>query len=129
MNGQTALRMTVKTGGNISARFPSYSSYTADVRGAGNLPAVMAGVFSLTANGNVGSNGYALFAGEFTLDVEITAIGAMAANMDLLARPSANDIAQEVWNSKNAAFVAPGTLGSTISSTEKAAKLAAALSA
>ena len=124
-----AIRMTIKVGGNISARFRSDLDSTADLKAIGNMEGLLDGEAFITADANVGLNGYASFDGEFDMSGTPSAIGSMAANMDLLARPSANDIAQEVWNSKVAAFQSTGTLGKSVSSAESAAKLGAALSA
>jgi hypothetical protein len=128
-NNQNAIRMTVKTGGMISARFRADLNATASLIGIGSIAAIIAAESYFTANGNVAINGYATFIGEFGIISDISAIGNMSANMDLLARPSANDIAQEIWNSKVAAFQSTGTLGKSLSSAESAAKLGAALSA
>ena len=129
MNGQSALRMTVKTGGNISARFQADLDLDAAVSATGNMSAAAEGEFDMIAEANVGLNGYASMDGEFDMIGDASGIGSMAANMDLLARPSANDIAQEVWNSKSIAFQGTGTLGKSVSNAESAAKLGAALSA
>jgi hypothetical protein len=124
-----ALRMTVKVGGNISARFRADLDSTADLKSIGSMEGHLDGETFFAANGNVGLNGYALFEGEFDMSGNPSAIGAMSANMDLIARPSANDIAQEVWNAQASAFQTTGTLGKSLSSAESAAKLGAALSA
>lgn len=128
-NNQNAIKMTIKTGGNISARFRSDLDSTADLRAVGNMEGHLDGESLFTANGNVGLNGYASFDGEFDMSGDPSAIGSMSANMDLIARPSANDIAQEVWNAQASAFQTTGTLGKSLSSAESAAKLGAALSA
>jgi hypothetical protein len=129
MNGQNALRMTLKVGGNISARFRSESALTGSLSALGNMAATVLGEFDMIGNANVASNGYATFAAEADMIAAASGIGSMSANMDLLARPSANDIAQEVWNARSAAFTSPGTLGRKLTDAEAAAKLGAALSA
>lgn len=128
-NNQNAIRMTVKTGGMISARFRGDLDSVSAISAAGNLNAVLPAESFFTGNGNVALNGYATLASEFDMIGDSSAIGFMQANMDLLARPSANDIAQEVWNSRVTAFQSSGTLGKSLSSAEAAAKLGAALSA
>lgn len=129
MNGQNALRMTIKVGGNISARVKGDVGFTAAAKGAGNMAAAASGVAGFTANGNTAYNGTATFAGVFNWTALGSGLGSMAAKMDILARPSAFDIAQEVWNSQKTAFASTGTLGKSISDAEAAAKLGAALSA
>lgn len=126
---QRAIRMTFGVGGNISARFEGVAEMDAALTAIGNMAGVMDGEFEMTAEGNVGLNGYATFAGEFDMVGGITAIGSMSANMDLIARPSANDIAQEVWSVQSGAFLAPGTTGKKLADAKAAADLAAALSA
>lgn len=128
-NKQTALRMTIKVGGNISARFVGEHDMIAGLSGSGNIAGLLDGEFDMVGAGNVAFNGYALFDGEFDMIAAMTALGSISANMDLLARPSANDIAQEVWNSKLIAYPTTGTFGKSLSNAESSAKLAAALSA
>ena len=53
----------------------------------------------------------------------------MSLPMDILARPSAFDIAQEVWNGAASGYNGAGTMGKEVQDGKKAAKLAAALSA
>lgn len=124
-----ALVPTLATGGNISARFPGESTLTADLVATGNMAASLDAEASLTAAGNVLSNGYATFAADATLTASIKATGNMAAAMDILARPSAFDIAQEVWNGAATGYTGTGTMGKELQDAKKAAKLAAALSA
>lgn len=121
--------MTVKVGGNVSAKARAEAEFDADIRGAGNLEATLSGEFDMIAAGNVASNGYAIFEAEADMVAGLSAIGSMSANMDLLARPSANDIAQEVWNAAKSGLTSPGTTGKALVDAEAAAKLAAALSA
>jgi hypothetical protein len=128
-NPLKALRMTVGVGGNISARVDLEAEMVASLTALGSMAGLFDAEAEMTAEGNVGLNGYALFDGEFDMTAVASAIGSMNANMDLIARPSANDIAQEVWNSRVTAFQSAGTLGKSLSSAEAAAKLGAALSA
>ena len=129
MNGQNALRMTFKVGGNISARFRADLDSTAEISAVGNMDASFDAEVFWLADGNVALNGYATFLGEFDMVAAISAIGSMSASMDLIARPSANDIAQEVWSVQSGAFLAPGSTGKKLSDAKAAADLAAALSA
>ena len=124
-----AIRMTIKVGGNMKARAKGDVVFTADLKGSGNMAATFTGQGFFIANGNVATNGYATFLGEADFTAAITAIGFMSARMDILARPTAFDIAQEVWNSPGSGFLSAGTLGKKLSDAESAAKLGAALSA
>jgi hypothetical protein len=53
----------------------------------------------------------ATFAGEGFIDADITAAGRMSATLDAGARPSAFDIAQEVWQAQATSYNAAGTMG------------------
>ena len=127
-NGTRGLRMTVKAGGNISAKASAEGFLSADLGGRGSLSASVGGEADMSANGNVGLNGYATFDGEADMAAAASAIGSMSARMDPLTRPSAFDIVAEVWGASRAGF-SPGTMGRTLDDAEKAAKLAATLSA
>ena len=83
----------------------------------------------MIGNANVYFNGAATFASEADMVAMLGATGNITANMDLLARPSAFDIAQEVWNGATTAYSSAGTMGKAQTDAVSAAKLAAALSA
>jgi hypothetical protein len=129
MNKQYALRMSVQVGGNIAAKMRADLDLSASIQGAGQLAARMEAETFWVAQANVAMNGYATFAAEVDMIAALAAIGGMSANMDLLARPSAADIAQEVWNAARSGYQSPGSMGRVLSDSEKAAKLGAALSA
>jgi hypothetical protein len=124
-----ALVPTIKTGGNISARFQGEAFYTADVRAFGNMAATFAAEATFTVENNVLFNTSATFAAEADMTVDLRATGNMSANFDILARPSAFDIAQEIWNAQASGYTGTGTMGKEVQDAKKAAKLAAALSA
>ena len=124
-----ALVPTLRTGGNISARFNGEADLVADLGAFGNVSGTFAGEVDMIADGNVLSNGYATFAGEFDMTGDLKGQGNMSAGFDILARPSAFDIAQEVWNGAATAYAGTGTMGKEVQDGKKAAKLAAALSA
>lgn len=124
-----AVILPLKLSGNISARFRADAGLIAAATGLGQMSATVQAEADMIAEANVGLNGYATFEGEADMIAAASAIGSMAANMDLLARPSANDIAQEVWNAKTAAFLGAGTMGKKLTDAEAAAALGAALSA
>jgi hypothetical protein len=93
------------------------------------MEATFSGVADMICAANVYANGYATFEAEADMVANLTATGNMQANMDLLARPSAFDIAQEVWAANTSGYTVAGTMGKAQSDAVKAAKLAAALSA
>jgi len=124
-----ALVATIHTGGNIAARFRPEGDLAADLKAFGQMSGICAGEADFIANGNVLSNGYATFAGEADMTADLRGRGNMEANFDILARPSAFDIAQEVWNATATGYNGAGTMGKEVQDGKKAAKLAAALSA
>lgn len=124
-NSERALRMAVTSLGYISARAPAEAVLTAELTAFGNMVGEMTAEAFLTAIGNVLSNGSATFAAVATLVADLRATGNISASMDIISRPSANDIAQEVWTFINAG----GTTGSQLAAALRAARLAATLSA
>lgn len=128
-NPSVSLTPTIRTGGNIAARFKPESSLTALLTANGNMEAILAAEADMVCAANVLANGYATFEAEADMVANLTATGNMEANMDLLARPSAFDIAQEVWAASTSGYTVAGTMGKAQSDTLSAAKLAVALSA
>lgn len=126
---QRSLIPTIKTGGNIAARVNGEAVYIADLKATGSMSGTLDGEADMIANANVYFNGSATFDSEADMVAALGASGNISANMDLLARPSAFDITQEVWAASTAAFAAAGTMGKAQADAVKAAKLAAALSA
>ena len=124
-----ALVSTIRTGGNIAARFRPEADMAADLKAFGQMIGTFAGEADFFADGNVLSNGSATFAGEADMTADLRGRGNMEANFDILARPSAFDIAQEVWNATATGSNGTGTMGKEVQDGKKAAKLAAALSA
>jgi hypothetical protein len=108
--------MPVKTGGNVSARFFGDSALSASIEATGVLAATLQGEGQFNASGQMGAAMYATLTGEGNFSATITALGNMAANLDAGARPSAFDVAQEVWQSQAAAYNAAGTMGQKVNS-------------
>ncbi len=81
----------------VQARFPV--DLAADLGGIGNMAATAAPELTMTVAGNVLSNLTATFAVDAGFTAALRAQGSIAAVFDWISRPSANDIAQEVWNS------------------------------
>jgi hypothetical protein len=124
-----ALTPTIKTGGNIAARARATTALSGDLRATGNMAGTLAAEADMIGNANVYFNGSATFPAVADMTAALGATGNITANMDLLARPSAFDIAQEVWAANTASFAVAGTMGKAQSEAVSAAKLAAALSA
>lgn len=115
-NSPSAVRMPIKTGGNIAARLIGGSAFSGVITATGNASATLSGEGVLQANAQMGAAIYALLQGESGLSGGITALGGMAVNIDAGARPSAFDVAQEVWQSQSAAYNAQGTMGQKVNS-------------
>lgn len=124
-NSERALRMPVTSQGYIAARARSSVAMQADLKADGNMAAAIEAEADMIAAANVLFNASATFAADADMIVNLLATGNISASMDILARPSANDISQEVW-----AFILSGdTAGNQLIKALRAAKLAAALSA
>lgn len=124
-----ALVPPLQTGGNIAARVAGEGFVVADIGAFGQMGGTFAGDSDFIADGNVYANGYGTFAGEADFIAAMSGVGNMEADFDILARPSAFDIAQEIWNAPTSGYTGAGTMGKELQDAKKAAKLAAALSA
>lgn len=102
---------TLQTSGNIAARLGSEYALQGALTGIGNMAATADVEFSMTAFGNVLGNIYAGISFAVDMTGDLKAQGNIAANIDWAARPSAFDIAQEVWNAQATAFNTAGTMG------------------
>jgi hypothetical protein len=78
------------------------------------MAATVSGEGTLTPNAEVGKTMWATISGEGTLTGSPRMIVVMSAKIDAGVRPSAFDIAQEVWQSQKTAYNAPGTMGSGV---------------
>lgn len=84
--------------GQIAVRLGLDLDLTADLRATGNAEASFAVEVDMTADALMRSNVAVAFAVDLDLTASLRAAGNMAARFDLVGRPSAVDIAQEVWN-------------------------------
>lgn len=84
--------------GQIAARLSLSLDLTAALGGAANMSASIPLDVDMTANANVRSNMSASIALDVDMTATMRAVGNMSAVFDLVGRPSAVDIAQEVWN-------------------------------
>jgi hypothetical protein len=97
--------------GRISARLQGSSAFTSSIQAAGKMEATLTGEGSMSPGANMAYTSSATFAGEGFIDADITAAGRMSATLDAGARPSAFDIAQEVWQAQATSYNAAGTMG------------------
>lgn len=114
-NSINALAMPIKTGGLIAAILKADSTFeNTAILGIGSMESTLNGNSTVTANANMLSNIYATLNGEANASFGLTANGLMSVVIDVGARPSAFDIAQEVWQSVAAMYNTPGTMGEKV---------------
>lgn len=94
-----ALLPTFSTSGFMSSIIRGSGSFNSSITSIGNMLAILAGVGSIDANANSAVNMHITLAGNSTFNANVTSIGWMSATLDAGARPSAFDIAQEVFGS------------------------------
>lgn len=80
------------------------------------MSATVSGEGTLTPNAEVGKTMGATVVGVGNLSGDARNIVSMAATVDAGARPSAFDIAQEVWQGQKSQYNAPGTMGNAVNS-------------
>lgn len=97
--GKIAIRMV----GEQTAAFPVF--------GVGRMSVTMQGEGSTTFTGQRGATIGVTLQGSGSMTVQARGIGSMSIQMDAGARPSAFDIAQEIWQSNAASYNAAGTMG------------------
>lgn len=114
---QSAARATVpsfKTSSNISwlVRGESFSSFS--LRGTGLLSGTFSGETLTTFSPQMGASLSTTLVGSGDMVVNARGIGKLAVIIDAGSRPSAFDIAQEVWQSQKTAYNSTGTMGNAL---------------
>ena len=84
--------------------------------GIGSLATVVSGEGTLTPDSELGATLSAVVVGVGSLQGTARGVGSLAVTIDAGARPSAFDIAQEVWQGQKANYNAPGTRGNALNS-------------
>lgn len=93
-----ALVPPLAASGQIAARLSLSTDMTANLRGLANMSTSIPVDVDMTANANMRLNASATFTVAVDMTAGIRADANMSATFDLVGRPSAVDIAQEVWN-------------------------------
>jgi hypothetical protein len=106
--------MPIKTGAKLSARLIGDSSLSALAKAALRGAATLIGDGTVTPNGLLGLVRAATLVGEGSVSAGAKAALKGRATLDAGARPSAFDIAQEVWQSQKSAYNATGTMGNAL---------------
>lgn len=106
--------MPLVSGGNISCTMTGSADLVAGLGAIGNMAATLTGDSDFTANANVAANMVCTMIGEGDMVANLSAIGNMTATLDAGERPSAFDIAQEIWNSQKTSYNSAGTMGNAL---------------
>ena len=106
-----ALVPSFKNTGKIAVRFVGEQFTSLGLNGVGNMATTMTGEGSTTFTGQRGATLAVTMQGSGGMAVQARGIGSMSIVMDAGARPSAFDIAQEIWQSNASAYNATGTMG------------------
>lgn len=110
-NGLNGWLLPVQPGGFIRATLSGQASFSAVISSMANMTAALLGVGTLNLGINAAYNMYCTLIGEGNLTPDLKAKAWMWATMDAGARPSAFDIAQEIWQSQADQYESPGTMG------------------
>lgn len=106
---------TIKESSLISARITGTGSLVnLQVRNAVSMSAIIAGEGFLDGASEVGKTMSATVVGLGSLAGDARVLVSMTARLDAGVRPSAFDIAQEVWQSQKTSYNAAGTMGNAL---------------
>jgi len=109
-----AITAPLQTSGNVAGSLSLDLYIVGGLGGIGNMSSTADIETTMTLVGNVLGNIYVDSA--FSLDVTATlrATGNMTVSVEVIAKPSAFDIAQEVWNAQTSGYVTTGTMGKSL---------------
>jgi hypothetical protein len=120
-HSDSAVLLSFRTNGFVTAILRGDSSFTANLTALGNLTSNLAGSSTIVADANAAANLYSTLLGEGTMTAQPSAKGNMSGTINAGATPSAYDIAQEVWGSIAAQNNVPATMGNKLNSAGGAA--------
>jgi hypothetical protein len=110
-NGLNGFLLPQQPGGFIRATLSGESSFGAVISSLGNMYATLTGEGVMTLGANIAFNMYCTMIGEGNLTPDLKAKAWMWATLDAGARPSAYDIAQEIWQAQATQYNSTGTMG------------------
>lgn len=113
-NGLNGILLPQKRGGFIRATLSGSGSFTPVISSIANMFATMMGEGTSVLNANLAFNMYCDLIGESRISADLKAKAWMSATMDAGARPSAFDIAQEIWQSRSINYNSAGTMGAKV---------------
>ena len=114
---QSAAKATVpsfKTSSKMSWRVRGNTDTSWNINAIGTLSSTMVGEGTTTFNGQMGASLFSTLVGEGNVSVAARGIGKLSVIIDAGIRPSAFDIAQEVWQSQKTAYNSVGTMGNAL---------------
>lgn len=106
---------------NLSALISGDSSLSSSLLNTITLEAAIQGLGTVVSNSEVGQNLLSTLIGNGTVSSILQLICTLQALIDAGARPSAFDIAQEVWQAKQANYTDPTSLGYILANQNPAA--------
>ncbi len=114
---QSAARATVpsfKTSSNMSWRVKGDSFSSFSLQGIGNLSGTFTGETITVFSPQMGASLTTTLVGNGSMSVNARGLGNLSVIVDAGSRPSAFDIAQEVWQSQKTAYNSTGTMGNAL---------------
>jgi hypothetical protein len=115
-NGLNGFLLPVQPGGFIRATLSGNTNFSALISSIANMQATLSGVGTLNPGINAAYNMYCTMIGVGNLTPDLKAKAWMWATMDAGSRPSAFDIAQEIWQAQASQYNSSGTMGSKVNS-------------
>lgn len=113
-NGINGFLLPVSPGGFIRATLSGSADFIATISSIGNMTAIISGEGTLTPDANLAFNMYCTLIGEGNLTPDLKAKAWMWATLDAGARPSAYDIAQEIWQAQASQYNNAGSMGNKV---------------
>ena len=113
-NTLTTLTAPLQTSGNIASNTLFDHSLVGDLWGIGQISSLPSIGTSLSIDGNVLANMYVLPSMSVDGVGSIRATGNISSTVDIIAKPSAFDIAQEIWNAQTTGYTSTGTMGKAL---------------
>lgn len=113
-NTLTTLTGPLQNSGNIASNTLFDHTAIGDLWGIGQVSATPIIETTLSIDGNVLANMYVL--PDISVDGvgSIRATGNISSTVDIIAKPSAFDIAQEIWNAQTTGYTSTGTMGKAL---------------
>jgi hypothetical protein len=116
-----AIVPTLKESWDMFVAFRGVGSFTSSAYSVETLEVFFSGEGTFTPNAQHAINSTVFMSGEGSFSAGMRQLEQMQVFFDAGARPSAFDIAQEIWQSQASAYNAPGTMGNKVNAAGAAA--------